>query len=353
MPMICFDLEGPLSPQDNAYEVLALTENGHKVFEVISKYDDILALEGREDYEPGDTLKLIAPFLIHHGITEEDIKAVSSRARIVPGTKEVVSELNSDGWKVYIISTSYQQHALNIGEQIGIPKERIACTRFPLDAYAAELGVEDFTLVKDIEGEILNDLYPKMEEDEIKRVLDDFFFEKLIKTRLGKIFEKISVVGGKRKVDALEKFAQENGKELHELVVVGDSITDFKMLKVVKEKGGVAIVFNGNEYAIPYANVSLATPDQRALLAITSAFARGGKEEAIEVAKVLEERGLEGAPESMVPRSIRDVLSQGAIRSMPPKFHCLEDVSKEKIEEVIRIHKNMRMYMRGAAGKLG
>ena len=75
--IICFDLEGPLSPQDNAYEVMGLFENGHEIFEVISRYDDLLTIENRENYEPGDTLALIAPFLVYHKITEADITKVS------------------------------------------------------------------------------------------------------------------------------------------------------------------------------------------------------------------------------------------------------------------------------------
>ena len=55
MNLICFDLEGPLAPQDNAYDLMKLFPNGDKIFEVISKYDDLLTLEGRENYEPGDT----------------------------------------------------------------------------------------------------------------------------------------------------------------------------------------------------------------------------------------------------------------------------------------------------------
>ena len=47
---ICFDLEGPLSPQDNAYELMKLFPNGDRIFEVISRYDDLLTLEGRGGY---------------------------------------------------------------------------------------------------------------------------------------------------------------------------------------------------------------------------------------------------------------------------------------------------------------
>ena len=112
---IFFDLEGPLSPQDNAYEVMKLIgEKGAFIFEVISKYDDIKSIEGRESYEPGDTLALIVPFLLLHGITEGDINRVSERAKIVDGAKDLFEKLQTENWDIYIISTSYKQHAYNV-----------------------------------------------------------------------------------------------------------------------------------------------------------------------------------------------------------------------------------------------
>ncbi len=82
MNLICFDLEGPLSPQDNAYELMKLFPNGDKIFEVISRYDDLLTLEEREDHEPGDTLALIVPFLVLHNITEADITHLAGKASL-------------------------------------------------------------------------------------------------------------------------------------------------------------------------------------------------------------------------------------------------------------------------------
>ena len=353
MPMICFDLEGPLSPQDNAYDVLALAENGHKIFEVISRYDDILTLESREDYEPGDTLKLIVPFLIYHGISENEIREVSSRAKIVSGVKEIIPALKEEGWNVYVISTSYQQHAYNICEQIGISRENVACTRLELERYRENVGEEDFSLIKEVEDKILNELYPPTDDGRIKEVLDDFFFKKLKDTRIGKIFDEISVVGGQRKVDALMKFAKKAGKKLDETVVVGDSITDYKMLEKVKQNGGIAVAFNGNEYAIPHGNIAMATPDQRTLLLITSAFIRGGKKEVIKTIENVEQFGLEKALNEKTPKLVKDLLESEKIKIKQPQFHNVEGINKKKIEEIIKMHKDMRSYMRGEAGKLG
>ena len=145
--IVCFDLEGPLSPQDNAYEVMGLFKNGHRIFETISRYDDLLALEGKEDYEAGDTLMLIAPFLVYHCITEDDIKLVSKKAMLVEGAHDLISELKKNAFEPYIISTSYEQHAHSIGSRLGIPVTNIASTRFPLNSYLLEFGDEDVDVI--------------------------------------------------------------------------------------------------------------------------------------------------------------------------------------------------------------
>lgn len=343
--VICFDLEGPLSPQDNAYEVLGLAENGHKLFEVISKYDDVLTLQKRGGYEPGDTLKLITPFLLYHGITEKDIRRVSARAKVVSGAKETVEKFKELGWNIYIISTSYEQHAYNIGDRIGVGKEDIACTKFPLDSYRKELKDEDFALIENIEKVILEDLYQRMNERDICRALDTFFFEDLEKSRLGEIFDKVTVAGGQRKVDAAKRFAEANDKGLGDIVVVGDSITDYKMLKEVMKAGGLAIVFNGNEYALPYGNVALASVDQRFLLPIALNFMEGGKDKVLEWVKSMEENP------SLIKKYAKNF---GVNKNIAlPYFHSLESAGKKKINEIIGIHKKMRSLVRGEAGKLG
>ena len=148
--VIYFDLEGPLSPQDNAFEVMGLIERGHEVFAILSRYDDLLALEGKENYEPGDTLKLIIPFLLLHNIKETGIKKVSERAKIVKGAKELIEHLQNEKWQVYIVSTSYEQHAFNIASQVNVKPENVSCTEFPLNQFARELKHKDLSKVEQV-----------------------------------------------------------------------------------------------------------------------------------------------------------------------------------------------------------
>ena len=329
MNFICFDLEGPLSPQDNAYELMKLFPNGDKVFEVISRYDDLLALEAREDYEPGDTLALIVPFLVLHNISEKDIATLATEASLTDGAAELVAWLQSKSWKAFCISTSYEQYAIHITQKLGIYAHNVACTPFPLDKFRITLCKEDSTLVRQTEQDILT-MSPVDDDDRIKQRLDYFFREKLPATDLGTAIKEIKPVGGQRKVTALNKFADTYEQPLSKWVVIGDSITDSRMLQVVEGAGGLAIAFNANEYALPYATMSLASTSISDLMEIAEAWQKGSRERVERIVKRKEKIGGTG--------------DRGY-------FHWLSE--SKNIDEVIEVHKRIRRLVREEAGKLG
>jgi len=329
MNFICFDLEGPLSPQDNAYELMKLFPNGDKIFEVISRYDDLLTLEEREDYEPGDTLALIVPFLVLHNITENDIANLASEASLTGGAADLVSWLQSKNWKVFCISTSYEQYAIHITQKLGIYTHNVACTSFPLDKFCTTLCKEDSLLLQQAEQDILT-MRPVNDDDRIKRSLDRFFWEKLPSTNLGMAIKEVKPVGGRRKVMALNRFADKHEQPLSNWVVIGDSITDFRMLHAVEETGGLAIAFNANEYALPYATISLASASISDLMEILGAWTKGHRSG---VEKIVSERERIGG------------------RGDRGYFHWL--AGRKDIGEIVEIHKTIRRMVREEAGKLG
>jgi len=324
MNVICFDLEGPLSPQDNAYEIMGLFENGHRLFEIISRYDDILTLERRADYEAGDTLKLILPFLFYYGITDEDIKKVSDTAKIVDGVVETIKQLQANDWDVYIISTSYSQHAHNIGAKIGIAADKIHCTTLSLNDYRKYLNESDLSFI----GDVARIIVKLTKDSEIKEYLDRFYFKDLAGKKVGRIIEGITVCGGERKLKAVLDIVKDSDRNVDEVIVVGDSITDYKMLRMVREAGGLSIVFNGNEYALPYGNVGLASMSMKPLIEITDLYVKGGKDG--------------------VRQAILDVKNTKDIC-----FHWLEDINKKELDDILKIHKKFREKVRGKAANLG
>jgi energy-converting hydrogenase A subunit R len=326
--LICFDLEGPLSPQDNAYELMKLFPNGDKIFEVISRYDDLLTLEEREDYEPGDTLALIVPFLILHNITEENIAELAAKANLTGGADKLIYWLQSSGWKVFCISTSYEQYATRITHKLGIYAHNVACTAFPLDQLRATISPEEKKLMQKAEEDMLT---IKLDDDEkIKSSLDKFFWERLPETDLGAAIREVKPVGGRRKVAALEKFADKYMEPLSKWVVIGDSITDFRMLKAVEEAKGLAIAFNANEYALPYATMSLASTNISDLQTALEAWQKKKRCWTERVVKYKEK--WRGKEDNFY-------------------FHWL--AGRKELDNVIEVHKKFRQMVREEAAKLG
>lgn len=183
MSVICFDLEGPLATQDNAYELMKLFHGGDKFFQIISRYDDLLTLECRPGYEPGDTLALIVPFLVHHKIKEDDISALARRATLTSGAARLVSLLSAHGWSIFCISTSYEQYALCIARRLNIFTQHVASTPFPLGKISQTMSQGDFNPLEALEKEILSTLI--LDDDWVKKRLDTFYWEELPKTNLG------------------------------------------------------------------------------------------------------------------------------------------------------------------------
>ncbi|MEE9201748.1 MAG: hypothetical protein V3U31_00955 [Dehalococcoidia bacterium] len=286
MPFIAFDLEGPLSPNDNAYELMGLFPGGEGVFEVISRYDDLLTLEGREGYEPGDTLCLILPFLLHHGIGRRHIEELAEKAGLVAGAAETVSRLHSLGWGVGLVTTTYHPYAYSLARRIGIPPERVAATPFPPEAEdGLPPGVE--AAVTGVEAEIAP-LRPETDDALVKQRLDNFFYELLPTTFLAHLMEAVKPVGGWRKVAALKSLSP---LPLSEVAAVGDSITDCRMLETVDREGGLAVAFNANQYALPYATCGLASTHISDILPLLEAWGQGGREAARQWVSRQEEKG--------------------------------------------------------------
>jgi len=327
-----YDAEGPISGQDHAQAVCKqYVSNGEKLFPVISRYDDLLTLQNRERHEPGDTLMFIIPFLIEAGVTEEDLKTVSAKAGLVPGICELFSELQNQGCSIYIISTSYKQHALSIAQRVGVPLKQVYCTKFPLDQLQKEVSKEVLSLVREVREKVVSlyqdDLESGVNDEAILKLLNPFYWKKLPKTKLGQVIAKIKVMGGRRKVWALEKAIKDiGGNHLSEAFVVGDSITDFRMAQAVEAAGGVALAWNANWYLLPHASCGVAAIDARAVLPLFKAWREGGR---AAVREFIENSQAPKDPES------------------GPYYHWLAGRDEEFQKEVLVIHKKLRVICRG------
>ena len=315
--LIFFDMEGPLSIQDNACEMMKLFPNGEHIFEIIKRYDSILASEGGDRYDPGYAVALIVPFLLHHGVTTDDMRSLANRAVIVDGARELIAAL--DNWQVFCITTSYEQYVERVMQMVGIELRNVACTRFPVEHYLGLVREEDHALIHSVEEEI-SSLSPE-DDAGIKTCLDSFFNVDLPKSSFGAAVGEMQPMGGRAKAAALRNFARMAGQFPDEVVAVGDSITDSRMLETVDREGGLAVAFNAKEHALYYATVGLSSSDIGDLKVVLDAWESGGRE------------------------AVKQFIQE---QSTPRKFQWLADGCD--YAEVLETHSRVRQLVRHAAG---
>ena len=105
------DCEGPISKNDNAYEITEhFIPNGSALFALLSKYDDVQAdVVKKAEYKAGDTLRLILPFLRAFAVTNEKIgQFCTKNILLIPGAKDMLYFVRSI-IPSFMVSTSYQQ----------------------------------------------------------------------------------------------------------------------------------------------------------------------------------------------------------------------------------------------------
>ncbi len=291
------DCEGPLALNDNAFELCRdfIKPDGDRFFTQVSSFDYCMAdIVKKPDYRAGDTLKLILPFLKAYGLTNTRIKEYSEKSvRLVPGAEEAYRFLHAQGFPIFEISTSYRQFAEAVGKRLGFTEDRIFCTELDLDRYPLSPAETDrLRAMKDaIVGLPAIEIPPKAsspddlspEAREAIGHVERIFWEVIPEMDIGRIYEEVNPIGGPEKATALEDSLAKTGIAMADAIYVGDSITDIEAFKAVRVGGGAAISFNGNHYAVSFAEFIVVANNAWPIALLTAIFQRWGKEGVLEL----------------------------------------------------------------------
>ncbi len=308
MPQLNIDCEGPLTLNDNAFELCStFIPRGDKFFTLISRYDDYLAdIEKRPGYKAGDTLKLILPFLSAFEVTNEVVRQFSRKTiRTLPGAIDLLRKVQ-ELLPSFIISTSYRQYLEALCEISGFPMTNVFCTDVDFDRYRPtgeekkflkELARE-ITFLPMIElpegAESISDLAE--ESQGVVNRLEEIFWKIIPDFKTGRFLEEVNPVGGRQKARAIHDSLFITGLSADEIIYVGDSITDVEAFELVKEAAGGAVSFNGNRYALRAAEFYCLAPQARVLACLAKVFMEGGRDALLREADRLDFSDCKGLP---------------------------------------------------------
>ncbi|MGB9676783.1 MAG: HAD hydrolase family protein [Candidatus Bathyarchaeales archaeon] len=352
------DCEGPISKNDNAFEITAYyVPEGEKFFTVISRYDDVLAyVLKRRGYKAGDTLKLILPFLRAYGVTDEKMREFSAKSLVlIPKAKEMLHHVRRLA-HAFIVSTSYEHYIRALCQAVEFPYRNTYCTKLKISKYRIEKGEKKrlMELAKEIAQmpiiEILENAksledFPAEHRKAVLR-LDEIFWKEIANMKSGRRFlYDVNPVGGAEKAEAILDVIKKVGAKLSDVMYVGDSITDIEVFKLVKENDGLAVSFNGNRYAVENAEIAILSNNCMPTAIIAELFTRLGKEQTL---KIVENWSLENLKRAEVSSTlIESLLKFGDL----PKVKI---ITKENIEALAKESSEFRKKVRGEAiGRLG
>ena len=217
------DCEGPLTLNDNAFEIAAkFIEDGGELFKILSLYDDYLVdIVKKENYKAGNTLKLILPFFVVENLSNSDFIDFSKNNIYAVSDSKFLLEYLKEAMNTYIVSTSYGQYIEAISDYMEVPFENTFYTEVDMDSI--QLNDEEIQKVKEFKELILDN------PDDYE-LFDDIFFGQIAKMGIYDKIRDIEVVGGQGKKLAIDKIIERDGIDTDEILYIGDSITDVEPL---------------------------------------------------------------------------------------------------------------------------
>lgn len=362
----CWDLEGPISIIDFAAEIGKLLGekselnlrkyNMSDFFTMISNYDDYIIDEpgvkeklNIPDYQPGDTLRLMAPLYLACYTDKELMNLAKEDLGLLPGCRELMKILHKN-WDIFVISTSYSHFAYTVTASLGIPKDHVYCTDFNIKKVKRELkNIEDEV------GILLNTIFQKYltNSKHLNSVIEDLndFFWKEKETDYTRAMNLVKVRGGKRKEYAVEEISRRTDTSISQMVALGDSITDINMLQRLSEEGGIAISFNGNRFSLKRANIAVTTINSLGVLPIFNF--RSELEEFLFTWESKFEN-FRNNPEKITEGLISSATKELFIKhNFVPELVDLKGKTETEYSEIIIKQEKMRKEVRGWAGSLG
>ncbi len=269
------DCEGPLTLNDNAYELSDnFIKDGGELFKILSLYDDYLVdIVKKENYKAGNTLKLILPFFVAENLTNKDLVDFSKRHIYAVNDSKFLIEYLQKAMNTYIVSTSYGQYIEAISNYMDLPFENTFYTKVNLDNLT--LNSDEIKKIEEFKELILNN-------PEDYELFDGIFFSQICNMGIYEEIKKIDVVGGLGKKLAIDEIIERDGINVNEILYIGDSITDVEPLEFARKNNGLSISFNGNEYPLRVAEIAIVSPSAIATAVIADIYAKYDKNKVLE-----------------------------------------------------------------------
>jgi len=176
--------------------------------------------------------------------------------------------------------------------------------------------------------------------------LNEIFWREFVQLESGKLMSSVNPVGGTEKAKAVASARDREGCDWRDVIYVGDSITDKDALTLVRSRGGAAISFNGNRYALQSAQYAVVSHDAFLCAVLAHVFREHGGDGLKSLA--------DGWQAHDVPRNIVPEEERPEVDRMAGRHTIFAKIVPERLPELTEISERVRKTIRGTSiGSLG
>ena len=332
------DCEGPLTLNDNAYELsVNFIENGGELFKILSLYDDYLAdIVKKEGYKAGNTLKLILPFFAVENLTNDDLIDFSQNNIYAVSESQFLLKFLKEAMNTYIVSTSYGQYIEAVSNYMDLPFENTYYTDVDMDCL--ELNSEEIQKIMEFKDLILKN--PKDYE-----LFDDIFFNRIPEMGIYEKIREVEVVGGQGKKLAIDRIIQKDAINIDEILYIGDSITDVEPLEFACKNNGISISFNGNEYPLKVAEIAIVSPSAVTTAVIADVYAKNDKNKVLEF--INDYNCSNDLKKLFDDYNVDEKIKDKFFSVFTGNYPLIKIITDENYESILEVSKEMRNNIRG------
>jgi len=326
--------------------------NGGHFYDVISRYDSLCAyVLNRDDSRSGNTMKMIAPFLKAFGATDIQIHNASADSLdLMPGSGQVMRyALNV--MPTFITTSLYEHDVMNICGGLDIPMGNISYTELSLDGH--EMTRQEGRSLREAAADITALRIPKMEyklnvpmelaaEDvKILRRLDQVAADMVPMQSSGSIMRSMTSIGSNEKAYTLLEIRRKTSVDLDGTAYIGSDTSDYQAMELVNESGGLALSFNGEDFAVRGSNVAVLSNDCTVAAVILQAFYNEGIEAVLELAGSWDRRSLKEL--DFPDRYLMDAM----LAANPKKLPEVYAIDRKNVDEISKKSAAYRRKMLG------
>ena len=343
---------GVLSANEYARDLCGkYVRNGTKLFDIIKRYERISSfLLSRRVETPSSTMQFILPFLKAGGVTDFDAYMFAKEDMILmPGAKETMGYLNSL-LPSFISSSTFDHDMRAVCEALDFPVANATCSMTEFDSI--ELDRDEAKRIRDMAVEITKLKIPdrrysfeggevlSKEDTDILVLLDRLFTEELPDMKIYQAVNSMRAIGANEKSYSVLEIRRKTSIDFDSTMYVGTDIYDHMAMDIIKESDGLALSFNGNEFAVRASNVAVVGDDTTVIALLAAEFYDYGIEAVYDLI------------EDWSPKALRDhICSDNNIRDellrrYPKKLPEVRKVDKSNVDEVSSVSESYRKKLR-------